>query len=111
MLKTLIVTVDGRLAAAAVPVDRQLDLRRVAAALGGRSAALAEPSVAERASGSVIGGISPLGLRRPMSLVVDASASDFATIYVSAGRRGLQLELAPADLVRLGTAFLASIGR
>lgn len=111
LFKTLIVTVDGRLAAAVVPVDRQLDLRRVAAALGGKSAALADPSVAERASGSVVGGISPLGLRRSMPLVVDSTATRFPTVYVSAGQRGLQLELAPGDLVRLGTGILAPIGR
>jgi Cys-tRNA(Pro)/Cys-tRNA(Cys) deacylase len=111
VFKTLIARVDGRLAAAVLPVDRQLDPRRLAAALGGRRGELAEPREAERVAGSVVGGISPLGTRRPLPLVVDASATDHATIHVSAGRRGLQLEIAPGDLVRLGNAIVASISR
>lgn len=112
MFKTLVATVDGdRLVAAVVPVDRQLDPKRLAAAVGGRSAALAEPGHAERASGSVIGGISPLGMRRRLPLVVDTSAMGHPTVFVSAGRRGLQLELAPDDLVRLGNGILAMIAR
>lgn len=111
MFKTLVATVDGRLVAAVVPVDRQLDPKRLAAAVGGRSAALAETGDAERASGSVIGGISPLAMRRPLPLVVDTSAMRQPTVFVSAGRRGLQLELAPDDLVRLGNGILAVIAR
>jgi Cys-tRNA(Pro)/Cys-tRNA(Cys) deacylase len=80
-------------------------------AAGGRRADLAEPEAAQRASGSVIGGISPLGHRRPMRVYVDASASAFATIFVSGGRRGLQVELAPGDLVRLAGATTARIAR
>lgn len=111
MGKTLIAVVDGRLAAAVVPVDRQLDPKRLAAALGGRACRLADPVAAERAAGSVVGAISPLGLRRPLPLVVDAALLAHPTIFVSAGRRGLQLELAPEDLVRLGTGESADIGR
>jgi Cys-tRNA(Pro)/Cys-tRNA(Cys) deacylase len=111
VFKTLIVTVDGRLAAAVIPVDRQLDLKRLAAALDGKRADLADPAVAERASGSVVGGISPLALRRPIPTVVDSGASEHQTILVSAGRRGLQLELAPADLVRIAAATVASIAK
>lgn len=112
MFKTLVATVDGdRLVAAVVPVDRQLDPKRLAAAVGGRSAALAERGDAERASGSVIGGISPLAMRRRLPLVVDTSAMGHPTVFVSAGRRGLQLELAPDDLVRLGNGILAMIAR
>jgi Cys-tRNA(Pro)/Cys-tRNA(Cys) deacylase len=111
LYKTLVVAVDGRLVGAVVPVDRQLDPKRLASALGGRRAELAEPREAERATGSVVGGISPLGARRPLQLVVDASVERHVTVFVSAGRRGLQLELAPADLVRLGNAKTADIAR
>ena len=110
--KTLVATIDGgRLVAAVVPVDRQLDLKALAAACGGRRAELADPSAAERATGSVVGGISPLAPRRPLPVVMDASAVAHPTILVSAGRRGLQVELAPADLVRLTSATIAPIAR
>ena len=109
--KTLIATVDGRLVAAVIAVDRQLDLNALAAAAGGRRAVLAEPAAAERATGSVVGGISPLAPRRAMPVVLDAGAMGQARILVSAGRRGLQLELAPADLVRLAGATVAPIAR
>ena len=111
VFKTLIVDVDGHLAAAVVPVAGELDLRALAAALDGRRAALAEAVVAERATGYVVGGISPLGGRRALPTVVDDSASALPTMYVSAGRRGLQVEIAPADLVRLTRARLAPIAR
>lgn len=109
--KTLVAAVDGRLVAAVIAVDRQLDLKALAAAIDGRRAELAEPAVAERASGSAVGGISPLAMRRPMPVVVDAAAMAQATVLVSAGRRGLQLELAPADLVVLAGATVARISR
>lgn len=109
MFKTLIVVADGRLAAALVPVHRQLDRKRLAAVLGVRAVALADPIAAERAAGSVVGAISPLAMRRPLRLVVDASVETQATVYVSAGRRGLQIEITPRDLVRLGTANMADI--
>lgn len=109
--KTLIVTVDGRLAVAVVPVAAELDLKALAAALAARRAALADPIEAERATGYVRGGISPIGQRRRLPTVVDAAALDLPTILVSAGRRGLQVELAPADLVRLTDAAVASIAR
>lgn len=111
VFKTLIVQVDGRLVAAVVPADRTLDPRALAAAVGGRRAVLADPAVAERATGSVVGGISPLAPRRPLPVVVDESAADHGTVLVSAGRRGLQLELAPSDLVRLGNGKMARITR
>jgi Cys-tRNA(Pro)/Cys-tRNA(Cys) deacylase len=111
VFKTLIASVDGQLAAAVVPVACELDLKAFAAALGGRRAALADPSEAERATGYVVGGISPLGGRRRLPTVLDGSAAGFATIFVSGGRRGLQLELAPADLARLAGATEASIAR
>lgn len=109
--KTLVASVDGRLTAAVVPVALELDLKALATVLGGRRAALAEPGEAERATGYVVGGISPLGQRRSLPIVVDASAEALATIHVSGGRRGLQLELAPGDLVRLTGARVASIAR
>ncbi len=111
VFKTLIASVDGRLAAAVVPVARELDLKALAAALGGRRAALADSTEAERATGYLVGGISPLGGRRRLPTVVDVSAVDFSTVFVSGGRRGLQLELAPADLTRLAGAIEAPIAR
>jgi Cys-tRNA(Pro)/Cys-tRNA(Cys) deacylase len=111
VLKTLVVRVDDRLAMAVVAVDRQLDPRRVGAALGARRAELADPLQAERATGSVVGGISPLAPRRPLPVVVDRAATTATTVLVSAGRRGLQVELAPHDLVRLSGAIVADIAR
>jgi len=109
--KTLVAAVDDRLAVAIVPVDQQLDLKALADAVGGRKAALADPAMAERATGYVVGGISPIGQRRRLPTVLDAGASALDTIYVSAGRRGLQIELAPADLVRATGATVATISR
>jgi Cys-tRNA(Pro)/Cys-tRNA(Cys) deacylase len=111
IFKTLVARVDGRLVVGVVPVSGELDLKALAAAAGGHRAQLAEPLAAERATGSVIGGISPLGHRRPMPVYVDTSASGFATIFVSGGRRGLQVELTPGDLLRIGGAAAAPIAR
>jgi Cys-tRNA(Pro)/Cys-tRNA(Cys) deacylase len=111
IFKTLVAEVDGRLVAAVVPVSAELDPKRLADAVGGRRATLADPTAAERATGYVVGGISPLGGRRPLPTVVDASAFDHPTIMVSAGRRGLQVELAPAALVELTNGRTAAIGR
>jgi Cys-tRNA(Pro)/Cys-tRNA(Cys) deacylase len=109
VLKTLLVAVDGRLVVAVVPVAGRLDLKAVAAAAGGKRAAMADPAVAERATGYVVGGISPLGQRRRHPTVVDESALVHDTVYVSGGRRGLDLGLDPADLVRLTDAVVAPI--
>lgn len=109
--KTLLAAVDGRLTVAVVPVADRLDLKALAAAVGGKRAEMAEPAAAERATGYVVGGISPLGQRRRLPTVVDASASRHERVLVSAGRRGLDVELAPADLVRLTAAVLAPIAR
>ncbi len=111
VFKTLIARVDGALTVAVVPVSGTLDLKALAAAAGGRRAVMADPADAERSTGYVLGGISPLGQRKPLPTVVDASALDFPTVLVSAGRRGLQVELPPADLVRLTKARTAPIGR
>jgi Cys-tRNA(Pro)/Cys-tRNA(Cys) deacylase len=109
IFKTLIGLVDGRLACAVVPVAGRLDLNAFAAALGGKRAELAEPAAAARATGYVVGGISPLGQRSRLPVVVDESAAAFESVYVSAGKRGLQVELAPSDLLRLTGATAASI--
>ncbi|GAA3759389.1 Cys-tRNA(Pro) deacylase [Micromonospora maritima] len=109
VFKSLVTEVDGALTVAVVPVTGELDLKALAAAVGGKRAGLAERAVAERATGYVRGGISPLGQRRRLPTVVDASASAFPTVYVSAGRRGLQVQLAPGDLVALTGARTAPI--
>lgn len=109
IFKTLIAAVDGKLVCGVVPVAARLDLKALAAAVGGKRAALAEPGSAARATGYVVGGISPLAQKSRLPVVVDASAEQFQTVYVSAGRRGLQIELAPADLVAAASATLAAI--
>jgi len=110
IFKTLVATVDGgTLAVGVVPVHRQLDLKALAAVVGGKKAVLAEVAAAERATGYVAGGISPVGQRRRLPVVVDSSALDLGTMFCSAGRRGLEIELAPADLVRVTGATVAAI--
>ncbi len=111
LFKTLVAEVDGRLTVAVVPVAGQLDLKALAAAAGGKRAAMADVAAAERATGYVAGGISPLGQRKRLPVIVDASALDLATVFCSAGRRGLQIELAPGDLVRAANAVVARIAQ
>jgi Cys-tRNA(Pro)/Cys-tRNA(Cys) deacylase len=111
LFKTLVTRVDGALTVALVPVSSTLDLKALAAAAGGRKAVMAEPADAERTTGYVRGGISPLGQRKALPTVVDESALGFETVLVSAGRRGLSVELPPAELVRLTRARTAPIGR
>lgn len=111
VFKTLLARVDGRLVVAVVPVSGSLDLKALAAAAGGKRAEMAEPAEAERSTGYVVGGISPLGQRRALPTIVDSTAADHDEVLVSAGRRGLDVALAPADLVRLTRATLAPIGR
>ena len=111
VFKTLLAEVDGKLTVAVVPVSGSLDLKALAGAVGGKKAAMADPAAAERSTGYVLGGISPLGQRRPLRTVVDESALEFETVFCSGGRRGLEVELAPAELVRLTAAVTASIGR
>jgi Cys-tRNA(Pro)/Cys-tRNA(Cys) deacylase len=111
IFKTLVADVDGALTVAVVPVSGSLDLKALAAAVGGKRAAMADPAAAERTTGYVRGGISPLGQRRRLPTVVDASALGHETVFVSAGRRGLEVELAPEDLVELTEAVTAPIAR
>ena len=109
VFKTLVAEVDGQLAVGVVPVTGQLDLKALAAALRGKKARMAEVAAAERATGYVAGGISPLGQKKRLPVVIDASASTFDTVFVSAGRRGLDVELTPADLADLTAAVVAPI--
>jgi Cys-tRNA(Pro)/Cys-tRNA(Cys) deacylase len=115
VFKTLLIELDadqggrGELAVGIVPVTARLDLKRAAAALGGRRAVMADPAVAERRTGYVVGGISPLGQRSAHRTVVDETVELWDTVFVSGGRRGLDVELSPADLVRLTGAVVADI--
>lgn len=109
VFKTLVAEVDGTLTVGVVPVTGQLDLKALAAAAGGRKARMAGPEAAERATGYVVGGISPLGQRKRMPVVIDSAALGFATVFCSGGRRGLEIELAPGDLVRAADALVADI--
>ncbi|MEU1007949.1 Cys-tRNA(Pro) deacylase [Streptomyces sp. NPDC088810] len=111
VFKTLVADVDGSLVVGVVPVAGSLDLKALAAAVGGKRATMADPTLAERTTGYVRGGISPLGQRKKLRTVLDDSAEAHPTICVSAGRRGLEVELAPGDLVKLTEAVLAPIGR
>lgn len=109
VFKTLVTEVEGALTVAVVPVTGELDLKALAMAVGAKRAALADRTLAEKTTGYVRGGISPLGQRRRLPTVLDASAEAYPTIFVSAGRRGLQVELAPTDLTRLTDAVIAAI--
>jgi Cys-tRNA(Pro)/Cys-tRNA(Cys) deacylase len=111
VFKTLVAEVDGELTVAVVPVSGSLDLKALASAVSGKRAAMADPAAAERTTGYVRGGISPLGQRKKLRTVLDASAEKHETICVSAGRRGLEIELAPGDLATLTDAVVAPIGR
>lgn len=114
VFKTLLVQAEGgatRLAVGIVPVDRSLDLKVIAAALGLKKVTMADPALAERVTGYVVGGISPLGQKRALPTVLDESAYAHATVFVSGGRRGLDLELSPVDLATLTQATRAPISR
>jgi Cys-tRNA(Pro)/Cys-tRNA(Cys) deacylase len=109
IFKTLIALIDGKLVCGVVPVAARLDVKALAAAIGGKRGAMAEPAAAARATGYVVGGISPIGQKSRLPVVVDASAEHFDTVFVSAGKRGLQVELAPADLAAAANARFAPI--
>ncbi len=110
VFKTLLADVDGKLVVGIVPVTGQLDLKALAAAVGGKRATMADPTAAERATGYVLGGISPLGQKKTLPTVVDASALDLPKVYVSGGKRGMDLGLSPHDLVDLLQAAVATVG-
>jgi len=109
VFKTLVVRADKNLAVGVVPVDVALDMKALAKVLGAKRALMADAQSAARSSGYVVGGISPLGQKHPLTTVIDESANDFATIFVSGGRRGLEIELSPGDLATLTTGRFAAI--
>jgi Cys-tRNA(Pro)/Cys-tRNA(Cys) deacylase len=111
VFKTLLADLDGSLVVAVVPVSTKLDLKALARALGGSRASMADPRAAERATGYVTGGISPVGQRKTHRTVVDETAELYDVVYVSAGRRGLDVGIAPADLVEVTGAIVADISR
>jgi Cys-tRNA(Pro)/Cys-tRNA(Cys) deacylase len=109
VFKTLLAEVDGRLVVGVVPVTGKLDLKALAAAIGGKKAAMADPALAERRTGYVVGGISPVGQKTAHTTVLDETVELWDTVFVSGGRRGFDIELAPADLVSITGAVLAPI--
>lgn len=111
VFKTLVVDLGGSLAVAIVPVSTQLDLKALAKVLGSKKAAMADKSRVEKVTGYVLGGVSPLGQKKSLPTVLDSSARQFSTLFVSAGRRGLEIELSPTDLQQLTRATLAEIGK
>lgn len=110
VFKTLMADVGGTLAVAIVPVNGTLDLKALAQALGHKKAAMADPAAAQRRTGYVLGGISPIGQRQPSPTVLDSSALNHGTIFVSGGQRGFDIELSPADLIAVTKASTAKIG-
>lgn len=111
VFKTLMTDVDGQLVVGIVPVSGKLDLKALAAAAGGKKAEMADPKLAERRTGYVVGGISPIGQKLRHVTVLDETAELYDTVFVSGGRRGFDIELSPADLVRATGAIVAAIGR
>jgi Cys-tRNA(Pro)/Cys-tRNA(Cys) deacylase len=111
VFKTLLADVDGRLVVGIVPVTGMLDLKALAAAASGKKAVMADPAVAERKTGYVVGGISPIGQKTNHRTVLDETAELYDTVFVSGGRRGFDIELAPADLVTVTSAIVAAIAR
>ncbi len=110
VFKTLVADVDGQLVVGIVPVSGQLSLKALAAAVGGKRAVMADPKVVEKTTGYVLGGVSPVGQRKALPTVLDDDAINHSTVFVSGGKRGLDIELAPADLIRATNARTAPIG-
>jgi len=111
VFKTLVAEVDGELTVAVVPVSGSLDLKALATAVGGKKAAMADPAAVTRTTGYVLGGVSPLGQRKQLPTVIDETALLFDTLFCSAGKRGMEIEIAPDELLRLTSAVIAEIGR
>lgn len=111
VFKTLVTSVDGRLVVAVVPVDADLDMKALASAMKGKRAEMVDPALAQRATGYVLGGISPVGQKRRLPTVIDERAASWGTVFVSGGRRGLELEIGPDDLVRATAGKLAAIAQ
>ncbi len=111
VFKTLMADVDGRLVVGIVPVSGKLDLKALAAAVGGKKGEMADPRLAEKRTGYIVGGISPIGQKLRHETVLDETAELYDTVFVSGGKRGFDIELAPADLVRVTGAIVAPIGR
>ena len=111
VFKTLLADVDGALVVAIVPVTGMLDLRALARAVGGKKAVMADPAVAQRKTGYIVGGISPVGQKTPHTTVLDETAELYPSIFVSGGRRGFDIELAPADLLSITNGQIAAIAR
>jgi Cys-tRNA(Pro)/Cys-tRNA(Cys) deacylase len=111
VFKTLMVDVDGSLTVAIVPVTGKLDLGALAAAVQGKRAVMADPALAERKTGYLVGGISPVGQKTALPTVLDETAELFDTVFVSGGRRGFDIELAPSDLIAVTAATIAAIAR
>lgn len=110
VFKTLVVSIDGKeLIVGVIPVSSMLSMKLIAKAVGAKKAAMAEKADVERSTGYVLGGVSPLGQKKRLRTIIDSSASNYSTIYVSAGRRGLEIELSPDDLAKLTSAALAEI--
>ena len=111
VFKTLLADVDGALVVAIVPVSGKLDLKALASAVGGKKASMADPALAQKRTGYIVGGISPIGQKTAHTTVLDETAELFDTIFVSGGRRGFDIELAPADLLAITSGSIAAIAR